>query len=261
MSIMRTKSEVTRLQLCIQPKTAKYCPKYSLFTPWNGRIKVRNRAHKPSMVLTCTSRTPSPSSSRAHSRTPGAWHTVLCTRPLDATQLYPCHSSLLKVVAAALAASPSERNSAVLLCSNTRRRICPLVRPTTPPTGGRSLSQVPCPRRLLARRRGGEAGSAWRWPFCPALIYTSSPSVTSSSNAQGGKALRQQRLDGMAAGQQAAAVNMQFGGQVLRGYALRDAAQEQDNKPAGVVGFGEQRAREKVEDGATLPTAIVENGS
>ncbi len=36
--------------------------------------------------------------------------------------------------------------------------------------GGRSLANVPCPRCLLARRRGGSAGSAWRSLFSPRIL-------------------------------------------------------------------------------------------
>src|SRR3954453_3021818 len=42
--------------------------------PGCGRSQERSRDQKPSMVLTCTSQNPSPSSSRAYS--PCAWQTV-----------------------------------------------------------------------------------------------------------------------------------------------------------------------------------------
>jgi hypothetical protein len=54
--------------LCAHSKTATYCARYFLWTPRNGRRKFRKPVQIPSMVLQCTSRTPSPSSSRAYSR-------------------------------------------------------------------------------------------------------------------------------------------------------------------------------------------------
>src|SRR5215470_18155686 len=59
--------------------------------------------------------------------------------------------------------SPSDR-------SVTLSRISPLARPTTPQTGGRSFSQVPCPGRALARRRGGSSGSRCGTPFFPRIL-------------------------------------------------------------------------------------------
>src|SRR5205823_5727888 len=56
-----------------------YRSKYSLLTPRNGRRKFRSPVQIPSRVLQCTSRTPPPSSSRAHS--PRLWLTVACPRP------------------------------------------------------------------------------------------------------------------------------------------------------------------------------------
>src|SRR5260221_5689718 len=51
-----------------------------------------------------------------------------------------------------------------------RKRTLPLSRPTVPTIGGRSLSYVPCPRCLLARRRGGSAGSRCGSPFFPRIL-------------------------------------------------------------------------------------------
>src|SRR5258708_26053626 len=51
-----------------------------------------------------------------------------------------------------------------------RKRSLPVSRPTLPTIGGRSLSYVPCPRCLLARRRGGSAGSRCGSPFFPRIL-------------------------------------------------------------------------------------------
>src|SRR5260370_2258174 len=51
-----------------------------------------------------------------------------------------------------------------------RRRTLLVSRPTVPTIGGRSLSYVPCPRALLARRRGGSAGSRCGSLFFPRIL-------------------------------------------------------------------------------------------
>ena len=45
--------------------------------------------------------------------------------------------------------------------SQTQKRHAPVSREMMLMMGGRSLAKVPCPFRLLARRRGGSAGSGW----------------------------------------------------------------------------------------------------
>lgn len=61
---------MTRLRLCDHSNIAMYPTRYHLLTPRNGRRKFRNPVHIPFIVFTCTSRPPSPSSSRAHSPAP-----------------------------------------------------------------------------------------------------------------------------------------------------------------------------------------------
>src|SRR5258708_3297811 len=51
-----------------------------------------------------------------------------------------------------------------------RKRTLRVSRPTLPTIGGRSLSYVPCPRCLFARRRGGSAGSRWGSLFFPRIL-------------------------------------------------------------------------------------------
>src|SRR5262245_2004395 len=61
-------------------------------------------------------------------------------------------------------------NSAASAWSSTSERSSPDSRPTTPAIGGRSFSNVPWPRRRLARRRGGSVGSACGMPFFPRIL-------------------------------------------------------------------------------------------
>src|SRR3954447_15698984 len=58
----------------------------------------------------------------------------------------------------------------MLAVSITSKRTSPDSRPTTPAIGGRSVSKVPCPLRLLARRRGGSSGSSCGIPFFPRVL-------------------------------------------------------------------------------------------
>src|SRR3954466_7838427 len=123
---------------------------YFLLTPRNGRRKFRIPVHSPSSVLSWTSRIPSPLSSRAHS--PATWQTVACCRPLSGSPLYPPHSSVKTITIGQVARLTTRRSVSPSACSATVNRTWPPSRPTTPQTGGRSFSQVPCPRALLPQR-------------------------------------------------------------------------------------------------------------
>src|ERR687886_492405 len=239
---------------------ATYWLKNHLLTPRNGRRKLRKLVHRPSIVLSWTSRTPSPSSSRAHSRWPGVWQTVACVRPVAGRWLYACHSSVLTVASGRVWLSTTGSKVARSLCRQTCRRIWSLVRPTTPAIGTRSVSQLPCPRALFARRRGGSRGSACLRPFSPAFWYSSSASVTSSgSGSEGGKALGEQGLDLVPALQQMGAVNPQLCRQVFGGHTLGNAAQDLDNGRTAIARLGPDGAGKHIEDGATGATAIVQD--
>ena len=58
-------SSVTSLMLWPHSNIATYCDAHHLLTPRNGRRKFRSPVQVPSIVLQCTSRTPSPSASIA----------------------------------------------------------------------------------------------------------------------------------------------------------------------------------------------------
>src|SRR5262245_35788279 len=161
-------SSVTRLMLWPHWNTATYCARYHLLTPRNSRRKFRRPVHSPSCVLQWTSRTPSPSRSNAQVPLGPEWSTVTWVRRrCFPTRLYPFHSSVLTVTSSKQASSRTSSSSAPLADAITSRRTSPDSRPTTPATGGRSLAKVPCPRRRLARRRGGSAGSGCSTPFFP----------------------------------------------------------------------------------------------
>src|SRR5947209_6843356 len=146
-----------------------YCSKYTLFTPRNGRRKFRSPVQIPSSVLQCTSRTPSPSSPRANS--PRLWLTVACPRSLRPSGLYPFHSSVYTIAPGRVAGrTVASTSSAEVLRWPTRNHTRLLARPTTPGTGGRSVSQVSWPFAWFARRRGGSSGSVCGIPFFPRVL-------------------------------------------------------------------------------------------
>src|SRR3954454_9014969 len=147
---------------------ATYGYRYFLLTPRNVLRKFRSPVHSPSSVLPWTSRTPSPSSSRAHSRS--AWHTVDRDRLIPGPPFYPCPSSVLTATIGQVARLTTRCNVSPSDHSVTVSRSVPLSRPTTPHTGGRSSSQVPWPRALFARRRGGSSGSRCGTPFFPRIL-------------------------------------------------------------------------------------------
>ena len=65
-------------RLWTNSKKARYRGRFSWETPRCGRSQLRNKDQAPSIVFTCTSWKPSPSSSRAYS--PRLWQTVRCYR-------------------------------------------------------------------------------------------------------------------------------------------------------------------------------------
>src|SRR5262249_46285764 len=135
----------------------------------NGRRNSRSPVQIPSRVLSCTSRSPSPSSSRAHSC--AWWSTVAWRRPWDRSEAYGLHSSVYTAADPAVAGTPKPATSPARLARRTPFRSSrPLSRPTAPAIGTRSLSQVPWPRTLFARRRGGSSGSVCGTPFFPRIL-------------------------------------------------------------------------------------------
>jgi hypothetical protein len=57
--------------------------------------------------------------------------------------------------------------------------------------------------------------------------------------------------------QQMGAIDRQLVGQMLSGGALRNAAQDLDDRGTGIAGLPEDGAGEQVEDRAALPTAVI----
>ena len=199
-------------------------------------------------MLQCTSRIPSPSSSRAQVHLGPEWLTRAWSQGMWARPLYPFQSSVLIVVPSRLVPMITSSKVAPSAWSRTSMRSCFDSRPTTPTIGGRSVAKVPRPRRRLARRRGGSAGSGCGMPFFPRVLVhlvrfdhvivqrvlvQSPPGVLLKSVPQI---------------QEAHAVAVQFAGQLGRRHALGDAAEDGQDLGGTTLGALEDGASEGVED-------------
>jgi hypothetical protein len=235
-----------------------YCSKYALLTPRNGRRKFRSPVQIPSIVLQCTSRTPSPSSSRANS--PRLWLTVACPRPRRPSGLYPFQSSVNTIAAGLVAGrTVASTNSADPLRWPTRVQSRPLCRPTTPGTGGRSVSQVPWPLAWFARRRGGSSGSVCGTPFFPRVLVhlVGLGLVVRQRRAVGGG--ERAGLDRVPQPEQMLAADPDLAGESRRGLPLGDAAEDQEDLRGAQVGPLPGGAREHVEDPAAGLAAVTDD--
>src|SRR3954447_10984930 len=205
-----------------------YCSKYTLFTPRNGRRKFRSPVQIPSSVLQCTSRMPSPSSSRANS--PRLWFTVARPRSPRSSGLYPFHSSVYTIAPGTVAGrTVASTSSAELLRRPTRNHTRPLARPTTPGTGGRSVSQVPWPLAWLARRRGGSSGSSCVAPFFPRVLVHLVGFGSVVRQRLAGRGAQRPGLDLMPQPQQMLAADPDLTRQLRRGDPLGDATEDQED--------------------------------
>src|SRR4051794_21997608 len=224
----RRYSSVTFLRLYAHSKMMTYCSRYVLFTPRNGRRKLRRPVQIPSKVLQCTSRTPSPSSSRANS--PRLWLTVAWPRPLRPSGLYPFQSSVYTIAPGFVAGrTVASTSSAAVLRRPTRNHTRPLSRPDTPGTGGRSVSHVPCPLAWFARRRGGSSGSVCGAPFFPRVLIHLiglGPVVRQRRVVGGGQ---RTRLDLMPQSQQVLAADPHLAREPRGGDTLRDTAKDRED--------------------------------
>src|SRR6516165_7893598 len=119
--------------------------------------------------------------------------------------------------------------------SITSSRTSPDSRPTTPAIGGRSVSKVPWPLRLLTRRRGGSSGSACTTPFFPRvlvhLIGLDHRVVQRVAVQADAGAL----LESVPEGQQLLAIAAQLAGHLRRGGALSDPAEDHQELRGGAM--------------------------
>src|SRR5262245_4271655 len=246
--------------LCPHWKAATYWARYHSLTPRHGRRKSLSPVHRPSGVLQCTSRTPSPSRSRAQADFGPEGSTVRWIRPCrPPTRPYPRHSSVSTVAPSRQVPSMTSSSSAPPADARTSRRTSPESRPTAPATGGRSLAKLPWPRRRSARRRGGSAGSGCRTPFFPrvdvALVgLDHGVAQRVAVQAQGGVV-----LEPVPQLEQVLAVAAQLAGHPGRRLGLGDAAEDQQQLRRRPADAPQGRAGEGVEDAAAAAALEVDH--
>ncbi len=168
---------------------------------------------------------------------PGLGHGVVCLPVIG-----------IQVAVSGVRASPQGWRVCRSRWGQPPNRRSPLSRPTTPPMGGRSLSHVPWPLTLFARRRGGSSGSAGLRPFSPALWSLSSAAVPPSCRRGGGQTRLAQRLPLRAVCQPMRSVNPHFSGEMGGGDALRAAAQNQPDRGTALPSLTPTRVGKQGED-------------
>ncbi|QJW93429.1 hypothetical protein FTUN_0935 [Frigoriglobus tundricola] len=231
-----------------------------MLIPRNGRRNVRRAAHRPSSVLSWTSRIPSPSSSRAHSRWPGVWFTVACPRPSADSRAYPDHSSVYTVAPSSVCSVTNAIRVSWSVRSTTSRTMAPVSRLTTPTTGGRSLAKFPCPRRLLARRRGGSSGFGCRTPFFPRILehlVRFGLRAGDRADLRGGS--RGAFLEPVPQIQQVHPIAPQFSRQLSGRGSLREPAEDQNPLGRGPTGAVERGSGVRIEHPTAMGASVVQD--
>src|SRR4051794_40258691 len=136
----------------------------------------------------------------------------------------------------------------------TSKRTSPESRPTTPATGGRSLANVPWPRRLLARCRGGSSGASRAIPFFPRILVHL---VGLDGRIAQRIAVQPQEgvlLEAVPQPQQLHPIAAQLARQPRGGGPLGDATEDQQDLGGPSLPAVEDRAGEGVEDPAAVAT-------
>ena len=128
-----------------------------------------------------------------------------------------------------------------------------------PHTGGRSVSQVPCPRCLLARRRGGSSGSECRSPFFSRILIPFIGFCYLIGQGRFTPRLSGQVLKLMAPSQQPLTIDAHLPGEPRGGHALGDTAQQLDQVHGIILGALKDGVGENIETASTEFTPIVEN--
>jgi hypothetical protein len=150
-------------------------------------------------------------------------------------------------------------NSAAPHLRPTRSQSRPLPRPTTPGTGGRSVSQVPCPRRWLPRRLGGSLGAGCGTPFFPRVLVHL-VGLGGGVQQRGAVGAGQRAgLDLVPQFQQVRPAQPQLARELGGGHPLGDPAQDQEDRRRGLVGPLPGRAGVQVEEPASALAAVVDD--
>src|SRR5262249_2369855 len=180
-------------------------------------------------------------------------------RPVRATQAYPLHSSVYSTTSGRVAWPTNHCKVAASTVSATHNWISPVSRPTTPSTGGRSVSQVPWPRTLLARRRGGSSGWPCFLPFFPRILEHLVGLGFGVGQRSPGQGAPGQVLQAVAQLQQVPAAAPQLSGQLGGRRPLGDAADDQNQLAGAALRALQGRAGPGVED-APAGAPVVQDG-
>src|SRR5690349_22718887 len=141
--------------------------------------------------------------------------------------------------------------------ASTSSRSSPESRPTTPAIGGRSLAKVPWPRRRLARRRGGSAGSSCGMTFFPRIlvgIVGLHRRVVQRIAVQVDPGVL---LEAMPQSQQVLAVAAQLAGHPGRRGPLGDAVEDHQDLRGAALGALERGPGPGVEDAAAGAALVI----
>ena len=118
---------------------------------------------------------------------------------------------------------------------------------------------MPWPRRLLARRRGGSSGSACGIPFFPRVLVHLVGLDHVVAQRVAVQADPGALLEPVPQGQQLLAVAAQLAGQLRRGGALGDAAEDQQELRGAALGPLQGGPGEGVEDAAAVAAPVVQD--
>src|SRR3954464_9846502 len=148
----------------------------------------------------------------------------------------------------------------MLAVSITPRRTSPDSRPTTPAIGGRSVSKVPWPRRLLARRRGGSSGSSCGTPFFPRVLVHLVGLAHAVSQRVAVQPDPGALLEPVPEDQQLLAIAAQLARQLRRGGASGDPAEDHHESRGATMGPVQKGPGIGIEDPAAAVALVVHQG-
>lgn len=121
------------------------------------------------------------------------------------------------------------------------------------------MSQVPWPRALFARRRGGSSGSRCGTPFFPRVLEGLVGLQNLVVPGQPVSIPERQVLQSVPEVEQLRAVAVQFAGQLGGGDALGEPADDQDQFAGPTLGAAQARAGERIEDSLAVTAPKVQD--
>jgi hypothetical protein len=130
----------------------------------------------------------------------------------------------------------------------------------TPAIGGRSVANVPWPRRRLPRRRGGSAGSTCGTPFFPRVLVHLVGLDGRVAQRVAVEVPAGEFLESMPQAEQVLAVVVQLAGHLRGGSALGEAVEDQQERAGAGLAAVQGGPGPGVEDAATFAASVVQDG-